>query len=92
MLTRVHAIITGEVQGIGYRWFVEKTGSSAGLSGWVRNLPDGSVEVEAEGDKTILDNFLETLKTGHAWARVDGIETNWAPVKSVKAGGFSIKF
>ena len=91
MYSKVHAIIKGDVQGVGYRWFVEKTASAAGIDGWVRNLSDGSVEIEAEGLKEILENFLETLKTGHNWAHVNEIEAEWARAEDVKAGGFRIR-
>jgi acylphosphatase len=48
-LVRVHAVVSGHVQGVGYRWFVSGLAASAGLSGWAHNLPDGDVEVELEG-------------------------------------------
>ena len=89
---RVHAIIRGDVQGIGYRWFVEKTAAESGINGWVKNLPDGNVEVEAEGRKETLKNFLGTLKTGHRWARVNEIIADWTPVTEKSGSGFSIKF
>ena len=93
MYSKVRAIIKGDVQGVGYRWFVERMAAAAGIDGWVRNLSDGNVEVEAEGLKEVLVNFLETLKTGHSSAYVSEIETEWTPVKDVKtAGGFRIRF
>ena len=73
----VHGIISGRVQGIGYRWFVEKTAVSLGLGGWVKNLPDGGVEVEAEGDKRILTEFLDLLRTGHQGAYVKELKEDW---------------
>ncbi len=66
----VHGIISGNVQGIGYRWFVERTAVSLELKGWVRNLPDRNVEFSAEGEKNVLDGFLDSLKTGHPGAFV----------------------
>jgi len=60
-IARVHAIVKGNVQGIGYRWFVQKTAQRLDLSGWVKNLDDGNVELEAEGDKKLLDDLLGFL-------------------------------
>ena len=90
--SRAHITVKGIVQGIGYRWFVQKAGLSLNLAGWVRNLPDGSVETEAQGTKTAIESFLDTLRTGHSWARVDEINTEW--LEPVKKGfsGFEIKF
>lgn len=65
--------ITGRVQGVGFRWFTRKTAGSLGLSGSVRNRPDGSVEVHAEGTGEALERFEEWLRRGPPGARVDGI-------------------
>lgn len=63
------------MQGIGYRWFVKETAAVHCLSGWVRNVSDGSVEGEAQGPVPELDDFLKTLKTGHICAGVEKMET-----------------
>ena len=87
----VHAVITGEVQGVGYRWFVQRTAQAMKLSGWVRNLPDGAVEVDAEGDKDSLITFLDLLKDGHSSAFVEGIKTDWHDADNGKNEGFEIR-
>lgn len=74
---RLHAYIEGRVQGVGFRYFTEKRANLYGLTGWVRNLPDGRVEVVAEGDEELLKEFLEDLKKGPPLARVDRIEIYW---------------
>ena len=89
-LARVHATVKGSVQGIGYRWFVQKTAQRLGLAGWVRNLDDGDVELEAEGDKKLLDDFLGLLEQGHKWAQVSEVETQWLPNEN-NYFGFEIK-
>jgi len=72
---RISFRVTGQVQGIGYRWFVKETAATYRLSGWVRNVTDGSVEGEAQGPVPELDGFLKYLKTGCAGAGVEKMET-----------------
>jgi acylphosphatase len=74
---------------VGYRWFVTDLAGSLGLSGWVRNLADGGVEVHARGPRAILDDLLERLKAGPPGARVEGVEADW-PEKGRKFEGFAI--
>jgi acylphosphatase len=78
-IKRLHAIVTGNVQGVGFRYFVQKTALNLGLTGWVRNLSNGDVELEAEGEAAILESFLETVRTGHRWAHVSNIEATRFP-------------
>ncbi|GLC27210.1 acylphosphatase [Roseisolibacter agri] len=67
----VHVRVEGRVQGVGFRWFVREAAVGLGLSGWVRNLPDGSVEVLAAGDATALATLRTRLAEGPPHARVD---------------------
>ncbi|MFH1259270.1 MAG: acylphosphatase [Elusimicrobiota bacterium] len=66
----VHILIQGTVQGIGYRCFALRQAKALGIMGWVKNLANGDVELEAQGDKKSLEDFIESLKTGHPWASV----------------------
>ena len=59
---RIHAIFTGTVQGVGFRYTAERMARAAGVRGWVRNLPNGSVEILAEAPKEVLAQFIEQLK------------------------------
>jgi len=88
----LHGIVEGRVQGIGYRWFVQRSAGTLGLSGWVKNLPGGGVEIEAEGEKEILEGFLDSLRTGHPGAFVKDIKTAWSNSKERSYSGFEIKF
>lgn len=72
-------IVKGRVQGVGYRWFVEAEASKLGIAGWVRNNPDGSVEVLAMGSSEQLAAFHAKLRAGPRAARVDDIEVLEAP-------------
>lgn len=75
----LHAIVHGRVQGVFFRYFVERRARALGLEGFVRNLPDGrAVEVMAEGDRARLEELLKHLQTGPRGARVDGIDVAWA--------------
>jgi acylphosphatase len=74
---RVHIVISGRVQGVAYRFFAEKRAVSLNLTGWVRNLYDGRVEVLAEGDRTNLEQFVAELGKGPRLALVDDIDVRW---------------
>ncbi|MDR2601134.1 MAG: acylphosphatase [Spirochaetaceae bacterium] len=69
------AIIRGRVQGVGFRYSAKSEADKYHLTGWVRNLNDGSVEVWAEGLEYPLKRFLEWLNKGPSWAQVDSVES-----------------
>jgi len=69
-------VITGRVQGVGFRYFAESAAMREGLHGWVRNRPDGSVEAHAEGDAEAVDRFERALRHGPRSARVDAVEVD----------------
>lgn len=74
LTTRLRLKVRGRVQGVGFRWFAREAAERLGLSGWVKNLPDGDVETEAEGPPEALARFTAELKSGPPYARVDGVE------------------
>ena len=76
---RVLARISGRVQGVGFRFFARETANEFGITGYVRNLPDGSLEVVAEGEEDVLKEFLEMLRDGPRSARVTDIQVSWGP-------------
>jgi acylphosphatase len=69
----LHVRVTGRVQGVGFRWFVREKARRLGLAGWVRNLPDGSVEVIASGDAGQLELLRGQLRRGPNGASVDAL-------------------
>ena len=73
-LVRVRIFAGGRVQGVAYRFFAEKYAGRMGIAGWARNLPDGRVEVLAEGSGVNIEAFLERLQEGPRLARVDSID------------------
>ena len=76
---RAQIAVRGRVQGVGYRAFVVRAGTRHGLSGGVRNLDDGRVELDVEGTRTAIEALLQDLKKGPPGAHVTGIETEWKP-------------
>ena len=83
-------LITGRVQGVGFRYFTQRVAVQHGVSGWVRNTPDGRVEVEAEGDADAMHQFERQISTGPAGAHVDHVSTTEVAVGPVHSG-FSIR-
>ncbi|MGQ9590473.1 MAG: acylphosphatase [Planctomycetota bacterium] len=71
---RVRAIVSGRVQGVAYRFSAEDEADRLGLAGWVRNLPDGRVEVVAEGPPEKVEAFVEWCRRGPPLARVTSVE------------------
>ena len=71
---RLHARIEGRVQGVGFRYFTERTTSELNVTGWVRNRRDGTVEVVAEGDKETLDKLVSRLRSGPSAAFVSHLQ------------------
>lgn len=67
-------VVSGRVQGVGFRYFAQTTASRDGLHGWVRNLPDGRVEAAAEGEADAMERFEQALRHGPPGARVQRLE------------------
>ncbi len=74
---RVHVVVTGEVQGVGFRAFTQYHATQKGLHGWVRNRKNGTVEVEAEGPRFLLETFLKILEQGPRLSSVTKILVDW---------------
>jgi acylphosphatase len=83
-------IVRGRVQGVGFRWFVEREAHLLGIAGWVRNNADGSVEVLAQGTRDQLSGLHSRLREGPRAARVDDVDVSSAkPVNGT--GSFRIE-
>ena len=87
---RLHAIVRGSVQGVGFRWFVQRAASRLRLRGWVANRADRSVEVVAEGPPDALDQLLAALETGPPSSQVSGLEVDRGPALG-GLGDFAIR-
>lgn len=77
MLKRIHVLISGRVQGVAFRWVTEDVAHQLNVLGWVKNLPDGRVEVMAEAEEEILGQFIEFLKRGPEHAVVEDFQIDW---------------
>lgn len=76
-MERLHVVISGRVQGVGFRAFVVGRARHFELVGWVRNLPDGRVEALAEGPREALESFLAYCHKGPLFSKVTGVEEIW---------------
>ena len=90
-LASLHAVVHGRVHGVFYRAFVETSAGELKLTGYVRNKPDNTVEVRAEGDTQSLEKLVERLKKGPPAARVENVVTEWGEY-SGGFSGFSVKY
>ncbi|MCL0053078.1 acylphosphatase [Dehalococcoidales bacterium] len=90
-LVSLQAIVYGHVQGVFFRDFVSRRARELGLTGYVRNLPQGMVEVNAEGERKQLEQLIDYLKVGPPAAKVEKVETNWSEY-SGSYSGFSIRY
>jgi acylphosphatase len=77
MFNAFTGIIRGRVQGVGFRYFAKNKAEELHLTGWVRNLPDGTVEVLAVGPVPALEQFMQRLKVGPMGSRVEGTQFQW---------------
>lgn len=76
---RLHALVYGRVQGVGYRYFAKQQALNNGLKGWARNRKDRTVEILAEGNRQELEIFLSKLHEGPPASEVTKITTSWLP-------------
>jgi acylphosphatase len=75
----IHVIISGDVQGVGFRQFVRYNAKKLNIKGWVKNLPDGNVEGMFTGNRQNLNTMIEFCKKGPFLSRVENIELNELP-------------
>ncbi len=91
MAKRLHILVSGRVQNVGFRQFTASQAEHLGISGWVRNLAEGrQVEIEAQGDEEALDVFLARIRRGPAGARVEQVDLREQPLAEQVRGGFYI--
>lgn len=89
---RLELKIYGDVQGVTFRWSTRSQAGDLGVFGYVKNLPDGTVEVVAEGQEEPLKKLLEWCKIGPRSARVDRVEERWENIIKCGYNDFRITF
>tara|TARA_Y100000031_G_C8062345_1_gene311224 strand:+ start:266 stop:574 length:309 start_codon:yes stop_codon:yes gene_type:complete len=88
---RFHAIVTGRVQGVCFRAYTRDYAREHRINGYVKNRSDGAVEVDAEGNRILLDQFIQWLHEGPPSARVEAVSVEWLS-ESENFSGFSVRF
>ena len=88
---RIHIQVRGRVQGVGFRYFTHRQARSLGLVGYVRNLPGGGVEIEAEGSSPEVDALLSAVKQGPPGATLRDVTTHSQPTRGTESA-FDIRF
>jgi acylphosphatase len=86
-----HAVVSGRVQGVGFRYSAVRQARALGVTGSVANRPDGSVDVDAEGDSAALERLLAWLRRGPPGAYVREVQVDWLPW-SGRFRGFDVDF
>ena len=89
MLTARRVTVSGRVQGVGFRFFVEEAARREGVRGWVRNLPDGRVEALVEGDEEAVTRVEQKIRRGPSSARVQDVQVHAEPPTG--QAGFEIR-
>ena len=82
--------VSGMVHGVGYRFFTQRAAEELGLSGWVRNLPDGRVQAEVEGPRARVEEWLARLRVGPRLSSVTDVAVTWKAADGT-ARGFLVK-
>lgn len=83
---RAHMIVTGVVQGVGFRMYAQRQARSLGLHGYVRNLPSGQVEMVAEGDDVAVERLIDWARVGPPSAQVDDVRVQYGELTGESAG------
>jgi acylphosphatase len=78
-IVRAHLWVSGRVQGVGFRFFVQRAARALGLAGFVRNLPDRRVEVAVEGPRADVDTLVDAVRAGPPGATVTAVDLVWEP-------------
>lgn len=90
-MPRLSVRINGRVQGVGYRYFVQRKANEKSLTGWVKNRADGTVEIEAVGAQQALEEFLSYVRVGPPAANVASADVNWFDDEP-QYKGFDVRF
>lgn len=87
----IYCIVSGKVQNVGFRDYVQRSALECSVTGWVRNLSDGTVEVVAQGTTDVLKDFVEYIHEGSLIAEVEGVAVEWRTAR-LEFDDFSIRY
>jgi len=90
-MIQLHIIVSGKVQGVGYRYFSQMKAVQYGVTGWAKNLADNSVEIVAVGSRDQLDPFVEELRIGNPFSKISDMEITESEVTE-QFNSFTIKY
>lgn len=90
-MIQLHIVVSGEVQGVGYRYYTQMKAIQYGITGWVKNLQGGGVEILASGEKAALERFIDEVRRGNPFSHVNHIEVNETE-KTDTYKSFAIKY
>ena len=88
---RARLLVSGRVQGVAFRWETQRAAARRGVTGWVRNLPDGRVEAVVEGPREQVDDLVDWSRKGPPVARVDSLDIQWEAYRG-EFDDFDIRF
>jgi len=88
----LHLYVSGVVQGVGFRFYAIHRARAYGLNGWVKNLYDGRVEIEAEGTRDRLVPFLEEIRIGPRSSHVRGVAEDWQEIAFPRHKTFTVRY
>jgi acylphosphatase len=91
MKSAAYIQVSGRVQGVGYRYFALRNGELLGLSGYVKNCPDGSVELEVEGERGVIDQYIKILREGPKFSQVRALDFTFKDYEA-KYNHFSVEY
>ncbi len=91
-LLSLHLIVSGRVQGVGFRFFTQEKARILGITGYVKNLANGDVEIYAEGEELNIAKFFQQAKKGPSFSRVIDTQTEWNKITEKKYNNFSITY
>lgn len=85
-MLRYYVVVAGRVQGVGFRFFCQSHASIMNITGFVRNMSNGMVELQIQGSEEVLDKFLSLIKSGNRFIRVDDISIKKIPLLQEEKG------
>ena len=90
-MERIYAVVQGQVQGVGFRWFVQSLANSLQITGWIRNMENGMVEMELQGETAALHQLLSRIRRGVRFIHVENLSCKPIPTQ-LKEKRFTVRY